>query len=99
VPTLKVDFQEGFTGRTVILRINGKEVYRAEPRTRTQIGLADSRSFELPAQKVTLDCDIPDAGVSKALVLDLNKNSFVGVSLENGGAVSFKVSNEPFGYL
>ncbi len=99
MPTLKVDLQDGFAGKTVILRLNGKEVYRAEPRTRTQIGLADSRSFELPAQKVTLDCDVPDAGVSKELVLDLNKNSFVGVSLENGGAVSFKVSNEPFGYL
>jgi len=99
VPVLKVDLQEGFSGETIVLRINGEEAYRGTPRTRTQIGLADTRSFELPGRQHTLEVEIPGSGVAKSLILELNQDLYVGVTLREGGEISSRISLEPFGYL
>jgi hypothetical protein len=99
MPTLKIDLQEGFTGKSAVLRIDGKEVYRGTPRTRTQIGLAESRSFDLPRQKVTIQLEIPDSGKSRETVLNLDQDQYLGISLSASGEISFNPSTEPFGYL
>ncbi len=99
MPTLKVDLQEGFTGETVIVRLNQKEVYRGAPKTRTQIGLADSRSFDLPPQQVTLEVETPQSGVVKSIELGLLHDVNVGICLLPDGAISLSESAEPFGYL
>jgi hypothetical protein len=65
VPMLKVDLQEGFSGETVVLLLDGKEIYRGTPTTRLQIGLADSRSFDPPPQHLTLEVTTPLSGVSQ----------------------------------
>lgn len=39
VPMLKVDLQEEFSDATIVLLLNGKEIYRGTPKTRLQIGL------------------------------------------------------------
>ena len=99
MPTLKVDLQEGFSGETVIVRLNGREVYRGAPKTRMQIGLADSRSFDLPPQPLTLEVATPLTGVSTSLELGMVQNVCVGVTLSPDGAISLRSSLEPFGYL
>jgi hypothetical protein len=97
--TLKVDLQEGFSGEKAVLRINGKEVYSGTPRTRMQIGLAESRSFDLPPKRVKLQFHLPESGTSKDIVLDLAQDRYVGISLSTTGEVSIHNSAEPFGYL
>lgn len=99
MPTLKVDLQEGFSGETVVLRLNGKEVYRGSPKTRMQIGLADSQSFDLPAQPLTLEVVLPLSGVSKSVDVDLLQGLYVGVTLSSDGVISLHSSLEPFGYV
>jgi len=99
MPMLKVDLQEGFSGGGVVLRLNGSEVYRGTPRTRTQIGLADSRSFDLPPQHLTLEVAIPLSGASASIELDLFQDLYVGVTLSPDGGLSLRTSSEPFGYL
>ena len=99
MPTLKVDLQEGFSGETVVILLNGREVYRNVAKTRTQIGLADSRSFDLPPQHLTLEVTIPLSGVSESLDLDLLQDAYVGVTVLSDGAISLRSSSEPFGYL
>jgi hypothetical protein len=99
MPTLKVDLQEGFSGKQAVLRINGKEVYSGTPRTRTQIGLAESHSFDLPPQPVTLQFQLPKSGASNSIVLDLAQDHYVGISLSATEEISFTESAEPFGYL
>jgi len=96
---LKVDLQEGFSGETVVILLNGREVYRNVAKTRTQIGLADSRSFDLPPQHLTLEVTIPLSGVSESLDLDLLQDAYVGVTVLSDGAISLRSSSEPFGYL
>ena len=99
MPTLKIDLQEGFTGKSAVLRIDGKELYRGTPRTRTQIGLAESQSFDLPRQKVAIQLEIPDSGKSRETVLKLDQDQYLGISLSASGEISFNPSTEPFGYL
>ncbi len=99
MPVLKVDLQEGFSGETVVLLLNGTEVYRGAPKTRTQIGLAESRSFELPPQHLRLEATLPRSGVSRSLELDLIQDCYVGVTLSPDGGISLRPSSEPFGYV
>lgn len=98
MPLLKVDLQEGFSGRTIVLLLNDKEVYRGAPKTRQQIGLADSRSFELPSQNLKLKV-VTESGVSKDIELELSRDMYVGVSLSPDGEPVIRSSTEPFGYL
>ncbi len=99
MPILKVDLQEGFSSETVVMRLHGREVYHGTPKTRTQIGLADSRSFDLPPQHLTLEVAVPLSGVSQSLDLDLLQDVYVGVTLSSDGKISLRLSLEPFGYL
>ena len=99
MPTLKIDLQEGFSGKSAVLRINGKEVYRGTPRTRTQIGLAESRSFDLPRQKVAIQLELPESNKSQETALNLDQDQYVGISLTTTGEISFNLAAEPFGYV
>lgn len=99
MPLLKVDLREGFSGQTVVVLLNGDEVYRGAPKTRQQIGLADSRSFELPPQHLTLKVVTPLSGASASTELDLSQDLYVGVTLSPDGAISLHPSLEPFGYV
>jgi hypothetical protein len=59
---LEFHFQEGFTGETVILAVDGETRVRFEARTRPQTGLAHIETLELgPGQTVTIS--VPDAGL------------------------------------
>ncbi|HET9217493.1 MAG TPA: hypothetical protein VFR18_10960, partial [Terriglobia bacterium] len=98
MPTLKIDLQEGFSGKSAVLRINGKEVYRGTPRTRTQIGLAESRSFDLPRQKIAIQLELPESNKSQETALNLDQDQYVGISLTTTGEISFNLAAEPFGY-
>lgn len=98
MPILRVDLQEVFSGETIVLLLNGKEVYRGTPKTRMQIGLADSLSFDLPKQHLTLEAGMPLTGVSKSLDLNLLQDMYVGVALSRDGGISLRSSPEPFKY-
>ena len=99
MPKLNVDLQEGFSGKSAVLRINGNEVYRGTPRTRTQIGLAESQSFDLPKQNVTIQLELPDSGKSQQTAVNLDQDRYLGISLSTSGEISFNLATEPFGYL
>jgi hypothetical protein len=99
MPTLKIDLQDDFAGETVVLRLNGNEVYRGAPRTRRQIGLAESRSFIVPAQHITVEVAIPQSGVSKSLDLDVFRDMYVGVKFSPEKELLLHSSSEPFGYV
>ena len=99
MPTLKVDLQEGFSGETIELRLDGKEIYRGKPITRTQIGLAESQSFDLPPRHLRLEIANPASGVIKGIDLDLFQDFYVGVTLSPNGTFILRSSLQPFGYV
>ena len=102
MPELRVDLQEGFAGDLVVLQLNGDEVYRARPKTRLQTGLAELRAFHIadPARPLLLEVQLPDLGVSRSFPCSFTGNElYVGVNRDEHGAISFRSSQEPFGYL
>ena len=101
MPQLRIDLQEGFTGDLVIMRFDGKEIYRASPRTKLQIGLAEVCTIDVPdsTRRLSLDVEIPTRGASASYGFVPSGDLSVGVSLEPNGVISFRTSLEAFGYV
>ncbi len=99
MPKLTVDLQEGFTGEPVTVLVNGKELYRGTPKTRQQIGFAESRSFDLPSERHSLTVAMPSSGLSKSMDLDLHQDVWVGVVLSPEKSFLLRTATTPFGYL
>lgn len=97
---IHVDLQEGFEGDLVIVRADGREVFRREGvRTRTQIGRAASFDFEAGEQPVTLEVEFPARDLRRSLSFDPSREAYIGVSLEEGGALVIEARSEPYGYV
>ncbi len=99
VPKLTVDLQEGFTGEPVTVLVNGKELYRGTPKTRQQIGFAESRSFDLQSEHLSLTVAMPTSGLSKSMDLDLRQDVWVGVNFSPEKSIVLRTASTPFGYL
>jgi hypothetical protein len=62
--TCEFHFQEGFTGNTVELAVDGKSSARFEARTRVQIGLARIETLALEAGQ-TVSIALPALGLKR----------------------------------
>jgi len=96
---LHIAFQEGFDDDSVIVRINGKEMFRKDDlKTRSQIGYADSFETNSHEGPVTIDILLPNKNLSQTVQLQLTAATFIGVSIQQG-KIAYRISNEPFGYV
>jgi hypothetical protein len=99
MPLLHIAFQEGFEGDTVLVRIDGKEIFRKDDvKTRPQIGYATSFEINSHEGPVTIDIHLPGKSISERVPLQLVGATFVGVSIRQG-KITCRISNEPFRYL
>jgi hypothetical protein len=97
---IHIDLQEGFEGDTVLIRVNGEEVFRRPVvKTRLQIGLADSIQLELPAGLVNIEVALPLRKLSESKALQVSAAVYLGVSVTREGKISYRISKEPFGYM
>ena len=97
--TIHVDLQEGFAHENVIVRADGREVFRREDvRTRMQIGRAAAFEFETGDRPFTLEVEFPARSLRRSRSLDPSRESYVGVSLE-GGEIVIEARSEPYGYV
>jgi hypothetical protein len=103
MPTLKIDFQEGFRGQLGIVRLDGKESFRKELSTRTQIGLAHSQTLEVSVGRHELEIEIEVGSGNGPQVarttLEVSDVTYVGVSLDAAGKPVLRLNEGPFGYL
>jgi hypothetical protein len=101
MPLIHVAFQEGFQNDTVVVQLDGAEVYRrAGLKTRMQIGLAET--FELDAApgptELRIEVLTQNADVRIPIEVPAVGDLYVGVSVTPDGVVSHKVTNQPFRY-
>ena len=95
---LSVDLQEGFSDDTVVLHLNGEEVYRQEHvATMRILGLADSFTTNIEEGPATLDIAVETQGIARTVPLDVTGDIYLGVSLVAGDLETF-VSSEALGY-
>ncbi len=102
IPLLHVALQEGFAGDTVVLRLDGRELFRkVNVTTRLQTGYADSVEMDASAQAGWLEVEVPSKGLTLAFELRLHvgRPTYVGVSIQPDGRLSRRITEEPFGYL
>lgn len=96
--TLAIDFQDGFADDTVVLRVNGEEVFRKEHvSTKLLLGLADSFKTEVEKGPVSVEISVETRDIAETISLDVSVDTYLGVSVVNG-MIEYIISDEPFGY-
>lgn len=95
---VSIDFQEGFGGDSVVIKVDGRELHRQQGvRTKRMLGYAASQQVELPAGEHTIEVLLPERGLSHTVSLLLRGDVHLGLSVE-GDQISHVISAEPFGY-
>jgi hypothetical protein len=96
---VNIALQEGFTGDTVVIKVNDKEVFRDENvKTRLQIGLAASFETSTEEGPVNVEILLPLRNLKETIKLQVSTAIYIGVSI-NQGRIDYRTSDEPFGYL
>lgn len=98
--TVTVDLQEGFTDDEVLVRVGAEPAWHGtKVTTRNQIGFAATVEMSVREGPVTVAIALPRRGISGSVVVDARGEAFVGVSLQAGGSLGIRTSEEPFRYL
>ncbi|WP_207513855.1 hypothetical protein [Longitalea luteola] len=100
MPTIHVALQEGFEGDTVIVLLDGAEVfYKDNLKTRMQIGKA--ASFDLPnisgPHELRFDLISRNTRVNIPVTVT-GSDKYVGISITRHGDIAHTISDEPFRY-
>jgi hypothetical protein len=96
MPQLRIDFQDGFAGEPITLRVNGDEVMAGSPRTAKLTGKAGSASVNVPAGAVEIEIDLPGRETHR-ISLRVERDTFLGISRTARGFEHIERS-APFGY-
>lgn len=100
MPLLHIALQEGFTGDEVVLRIDGREVFRKpDVKTRTQIGRAATHEEQVSNGPLSVDVSLPRRKLQLAISLQIARDTYLGVSISPEGKLQHVVAHEPFGYV
>src|SRR5829696_5946083 len=95
---LNIDFQEGFAGELVVVKLDGREVHRQDKvQTKRAIGYAASQQVQTPPGEHTVEIILPDRDLSTKVKLPAADETHLGFSVE-GGKISHIISTESFGY-
>jgi len=100
MPIHRIDLQEGFTGDTVTVRVNGEQVFHeAGVKTRLQTGFARIIPVEPGTEVATIEIRLAERKLAEKMDIDAPGTVCVGISVEPDGKFTHKVSPQPFGYL
>ena len=96
---LTIDLQNGFEDDTVLIKVNGAEVFRAtKVSTRYQIGLARSVKLDAAEARSAIEVILPERALSKSVELDTTTPVYLGISLTPEREITHRVSSGPFLY-
>lgn len=89
MPTLHVDLREGFNGETVIVRVDGREIYRRSGvETNYSVGLADRMRVEVPEGEVRVEVVLPDRGIHQSTVQQVRSAATLAFALDPAGQLT-----------
>lgn len=96
--TLHLALHDGFNGDTVVLLVDGREVFRRDGvQTDPRTNLAASVDVPWSGQPERLEVRLPALGLAGESPLG-GQAPFVGIFVRDG-EVRFRLSEEPFGYM
>lgn len=96
---LTIDLQNGFEDDTVLIKVNGAEVFQAtKVSTRYQIGLARSVKLHAVEARSVIEIILPERVLSKSVDLDTSSPVYLGVSMTPEREITHRISSGPFLY-
>jgi hypothetical protein len=96
---LHIALHDGFSGQTVRVAVDGREVYRrAGVRTDLRISRADAFDTETAGPVAEVEVTVEPGGQQAAIRLDLNITPYLAIDLK-GSALRLTPSAEPFHYM
>lgn len=97
---LHIALHDGFRGHTVIITVNGDEVYRKSGvTTDLTISRADGFDTKVGSDKARLEVTAEPNHHKGTAEINISEYPYVAVSLVEGGRVSFERSKETFRYM
>ncbi|MFV1976064.1 MAG: hypothetical protein ACC651_09965 [Candidatus Scalindua sp.] len=86
-----IDLQEGFANDTVVIRLNGQEIFRRENvTTRLQIGLADRIEIQTQERSSEVEIELPIKKLVVTKEIACEKDIFLGVTFHAGGKLALR---------
>jgi hypothetical protein len=95
---IHVEFQEGWTGDRVEVRIQHALRYAGQPLTRLQTGYAGGLTVDVEGRQVALDVRVPSRSVGASRTVRVSGEHWIGVSLQDR-KLAVVDQPAPFGYL
>lgn len=97
--SIHIEFQEGWEGDAVAVSVDGALSAELEPRTRLQTGFAASVVVEVEPAPHVVEIDVAHGQVVAQHPLDVDAETWLGVSRIGPDAVSFREQPTLFGYV
>ena len=95
---IRIALQDGFEGDTVVVKVNGKQVFKQENiKTKRQIGKAASFEVEVEGGPVNVEVLLPLKNLSETIAVKVSGEAYLGVSVVED-KIEHRVSSEPFRY-
>ena len=96
--TIRIALQDGFEDDTVVIAVNGKEVFNQKNvKTKRQIGKAAACELELAHGTAEVEVSLPLRKLSDRIAVKISDDVYVGISLAEG-RIEHRISSEPFRY-
>ena len=98
MPTLNIDLQDGFDNDTVIICINGEEVFNQGAITTNQmLGFAEQFTTACHGERVLVTVKVISRNLERRLDIPLDNIAGLGISIING-EIFIRQSDTPFAY-
>lgn len=96
---MHIALHDGFTGQTVAIAVDGREVYRrAGVRTDLTISRADAFDTTTAGPEADVEVTIEPGGQRAKIHLEVNATPYLAVDIK-GGSIHFRPSRELFRYM
>lgn len=96
---LAIDLQDGFSDDTVVLRIDGKEVFREQSVTSNAMsGFTKHLEQEVPTGRTSIEVCIDTKKLKQSLLLDVVDDTYLGIFID-ADSINFRTGEHPFGYF
>ena len=97
--SLVIDLQDGFSDDTVVIRVDGQEIFHKEGvNTDYSLGRADSVEIQVPEGSVNVEVTVPSRHLSDTIVLEVSTTVYLGVSILDD-RIDYRISDEMFLYF
>ncbi|MHC4617840.1 MAG: hypothetical protein ACYTEQ_08815 [Planctomycetota bacterium] len=97
--SLAIDLQDGFSDDTVVIRVDGQEIFHKQGvNTDYALGRADSVEIQIPEGSVNVEVTVPSRRLSDTIVLEVSATVYLGVSIPDD-EIHFRTSDEMFLYF